>query len=321
MATPSSSNLISAITDETGSGALVFATSPTLSTPALGTPASGNLANCTFPTLNQNTTGQSATAVALTSGNKTISGNLEITGDLKLASTSELTVNGTFGTAGQLLQVNSGATGLEWATVSSSPWTTSGDDIYYNSGNVGIGTSDPATKLDVHNGNILLEHGYGLKGRRDSSDTTTGHNLISFNTETTTGEQQQTIDIGDRSSMPARINIRVFSSDSGFVAFRRQRTTGNALMVIKENGTVGIGNTNPGNYKLKVTGTVGITSHITIDGNVNLNQNTILKVHNVAGTTGQVFIKSDGTLEWADESGGGTWDESDATVKRSSYFN
>lgn len=35
------------ISDETGSGALVFATSPTLVTPALGTPASGTLTNCT----------------------------------------------------------------------------------------------------------------------------------------------------------------------------------------------------------------------------------------------------------------------------------
>ncbi len=35
------------ITDETGSGSLVFATSPTLVTPILGTPTSGNLANCT----------------------------------------------------------------------------------------------------------------------------------------------------------------------------------------------------------------------------------------------------------------------------------
>ena len=47
LATPSSANLISAITDETGTGALVFATSPTLVTPALGTPASGNLTNTT----------------------------------------------------------------------------------------------------------------------------------------------------------------------------------------------------------------------------------------------------------------------------------
>jgi hypothetical protein len=56
-----SANLSAALTDETGSGAAVFATSPTLVTPILGTPASGNLANCTFPTLNQNTTGSAAT--------------------------------------------------------------------------------------------------------------------------------------------------------------------------------------------------------------------------------------------------------------------
>lgn len=35
------------ISDETGSGSLVFATSPTLITPALGTPSSGTLTNCT----------------------------------------------------------------------------------------------------------------------------------------------------------------------------------------------------------------------------------------------------------------------------------
>ena len=45
--TPSSANLRSAVTDETGTGALVFATSPTLVTPVLGTPASGNLQSCT----------------------------------------------------------------------------------------------------------------------------------------------------------------------------------------------------------------------------------------------------------------------------------
>ena len=41
----------------TGTGSIVLSDSPTLVTPVLGTPASGNLANCTFPTLNQNTTG------------------------------------------------------------------------------------------------------------------------------------------------------------------------------------------------------------------------------------------------------------------------
>ena len=47
LATPSSANLKATITNETGSGALVFATSPTLVTPLLGTPTSGTLTNCT----------------------------------------------------------------------------------------------------------------------------------------------------------------------------------------------------------------------------------------------------------------------------------
>ena len=47
LGTPSSANLLAAVTDETGTGALVFATSPTLVTPALGTPASAILTNAT----------------------------------------------------------------------------------------------------------------------------------------------------------------------------------------------------------------------------------------------------------------------------------
>ncbi len=47
LAAPSSANLLAAITDETGTGSLVFSTSPTLVTPLLGTPASGTLTNCT----------------------------------------------------------------------------------------------------------------------------------------------------------------------------------------------------------------------------------------------------------------------------------
>jgi hypothetical protein len=47
LATPSSSNLAAVLTDETGTGSNVFATSPTLVTPVLGTPTSGTLSNCT----------------------------------------------------------------------------------------------------------------------------------------------------------------------------------------------------------------------------------------------------------------------------------
>lgn len=57
LGTPTSANLKAAVTNETGSGALVFGTSPTLgtatltsptmTTPVLGTPTSGTLTNCT----------------------------------------------------------------------------------------------------------------------------------------------------------------------------------------------------------------------------------------------------------------------------------
>lgn len=80
LGTPSSANLAAAITDETGSGALVFATSPTLVTPVLGTPSSGNLANCTFPTFNQDTTGSAAKLTTARSiGGTSFDGSADIT--------------------------------------------------------------------------------------------------------------------------------------------------------------------------------------------------------------------------------------------------
>jgi hypothetical protein len=64
LGTSTSANLRAALTDETGTGAAVFATSPTLVTPILGTPQSGVMTNV------------SGTASSLTSGNVTTNANL-----------------------------------------------------------------------------------------------------------------------------------------------------------------------------------------------------------------------------------------------------
>jgi len=50
LATPSSANLAAAVTDETGTGALVFGTSPTLTTPTINTSATFNATTYTYGT-------------------------------------------------------------------------------------------------------------------------------------------------------------------------------------------------------------------------------------------------------------------------------
>lgn len=92
-----SAQLKTALTNETGSGAACFAESPTLVTPALGTPASGALTNCSFPTLNQSTTGNAATVTtnANLTGHVTSVGNAAVLGSFTSAQLATALTNET----------------------------------------------------------------------------------------------------------------------------------------------------------------------------------------------------------------------------------
>lgn len=65
LASPSSANLLAALTTKTGTGSAVFSNSPTLVTPALGTPASANLANATNLPVSTGLAGLAAGVAAL----------------------------------------------------------------------------------------------------------------------------------------------------------------------------------------------------------------------------------------------------------------
>ena len=63
--------------------------------------------------------------------------------------TTALTLTGASGTNGQVLTSGGSSVAPTWTTVSASQWTTSGANIYYTTGSVGIGTVTPNAPLEV----------------------------------------------------------------------------------------------------------------------------------------------------------------------------
>jgi hypothetical protein len=97
---PSSANLRAAMTDETGTGSLVFATSPTLVTPILGTVTSGNISACT------------STSMVLTTPVIGVATGTSLTTTGRVASTGTAGVGYATGAGGAVTQLTSRTTGV-----------------------------------------------------------------------------------------------------------------------------------------------------------------------------------------------------------------
>jgi len=183
LGTPSSANLRSALTDETGTGSAVFATSPTLVTPVLGTPTSATLTNATGLPLTTGVTGTLPTAnggtnlTSFTSGGVVYASSTSAlaTGSAMTFSGSQLAVIGTASfksiystTPSQFTTLNYDGISVEgaqdayysaptgrsqfWYLGATQALTLTPTSLYTASGiNVVFGASSPIAKLTVIN--------------------------------------------------------------------------------------------------------------------------------------------------------------------------
>jgi len=149
------------------------------------------------------------------------------------------------------------------------PWTLSGTNTYNTTGNVGVGTNSPTSKLNISGGGIKLAAGLGNSATRPSLNTSS---IGNYEIRGVGGSPSQ-VDWQDdgflRLSAGGGTNVNTQSSIdmSGYSTVADMsnnivmRTGGTERLRINNTGNVGIGNSSP-SEKLEVNGNVKATNFI-----------------------------------------------------------
>ncbi|MBI2355862.1 MAG: hypothetical protein HYV13_01480, partial [Candidatus Doudnabacteria bacterium] len=311
LATPSSANLISAITDETGSGALVFANTPTLVTPVLGVATGTSLAlggGTALTTTNQTGTGNLvlATSPTLTTPAVTTTETLTRTAIGVTSADGYILTNTTAAQASaQQYSPRLRLTGQGWKTDATAAsqtvdWITQVVPVqgtanptsyldfssqvngggYTNvlaltsSGNVGIGTTSPAGILDVRKASTGLA-GFSTSGAGFGEVYISTGNTINAQYETNANSELFLNYVGYQAGATQFRDLRIADGKQNTIVF----VDGSA-------GNVGIGTTGP-NSTLNVVGDGASDSTISTFFNSNTSDGgTVLSLRSGTASTG-----------------------------------
>ena len=141
-------------------------------------------------------------------------------------------------------------------SLSAQSWQASGSNLYFNTGNVGIGTSTPQGKLDVR-GQFNLDRPTALVDNVSAMGIPAGGYL---------GFAPSDLSVSNNSYMlflfPDNNTFRIGTAYDGHLGVGTYRDIqlgryDAPYLTIKDGGNVGIGTTTPGSFKLAVEGKIG----------------------------------------------------------------